>query len=316
MSHFNPYASSEAGGFDHRDANDSQSHASQSHGGSRPNYKRQFIAPVTIKMLNDATLHPNPESNEAENQDNNYFSHGVELSYVRFIGVIREIDDSSTTQTVYKLEDGTGNIQVRAWNNDPSSSNGDDFGDDVFDDDINNNNNNDNNNNDDDEPTEASGFKPPKFQPNQYIEVVASVREFNNKVQIQVQKLSKIKDFNQVPYHLLNVAKHYLECKNKTSSPNSQNNTSTKPADSLFVSEDSKPNQANGTNATSSTKNLHDSLYDFIRANAQAMADGVPLKFILHEFDLPSDDIVNAIHEMVDDGRIFSTNEDDSFLVL
>ncbi|ODQ45474.1 hypothetical protein PICMEDRAFT_17941 [Pichia membranifaciens NRRL Y-2026] len=300
MSGFNPYSDGTGyggynggssgghldGGFDHNGGNHGDNNDSQFGGGSqgKPNYARQFIVPVTIKMLNEATLEGG--------HDGNYFSHGIELSYVRFIGVIREVDTQNTTHTMYKLEDGTGTVSIRAWNNDMSDSQNGNM--DVGDDDDNNDN--------------GPGFKQPQFSTNDYVEVVATIKEFNNKLQIQTQRLAKITNFNSVPYHLLNVAKHFFVTKN-ASAPNSANSNDplSKPQDSLFVSEASNGNAA---------KSLSDRLFDFIKQHSQTMSDGVPMQFMAHELDMSLDKVENGISELVEEGRIFSTTDDTQYLPL
>lgn len=146
----------------------------------------------------------------------------------------------------------------------------------------------------------------PQFSTNDYVEVVATIKEFNNKLQIQTQRLAKITDFNSVTYHLLNVAKNYLVTKNG-SAPNSANSADTKPQDSLFVSENDNSNAA---------KSLSDRLFDFIKQHSQTMSDGVPMQFMAHELDLSMDKIESGISELVEEGRIFSTTDDTQYLPL
>lgn len=278
------------GGFDNNSNNNTGSQFGNSQG--KPSYTRQFIVPVTIKMLNDASVEGG--------HDGSYFTHGIELSYVRFIGVIREIDSQNQTHTMYKLEDGTGTVSIRVWNHDSADSQMDDgFGDD--------NNNMDKDGFGGDTDTNG-GFKQPQFHTNDYVEVVATVKEFNNKIQIQTQRLSKISDFNNVTYHLLNVAKNYLLKKNGGSLSGAASNNQDLKNDSLFVSE--------STASTNANKSLPDILLDFIKQQSQTMSDGVPMQFMAHELDLSMDKVEAAISDLVEDGRIFSTTDDTQFLPL
>lgn len=263
------------GGFDN--SNNSQ-FDSNSQGG-KPRYAKQFIVPVTVKMLNEATLEGG--------HDGSYFTHGVELSYVRFIGVIREINPEET-HTRYSIEDGTGLITIRIWNNDASTAHFDNDNDNEGDGDSNNNNN--------------------EYLTGDYVEVVATIREFNNKIQIQTQKVSKIKDFNFIPYHFLNVAKNYLTINN----PNSEISNPGSKSDGLFVSD----NDINSQAKPSATKSLPDRVLDFIKQHSQTMSDGVHTQFMSHELNIPIDQITDAVNNLVDDGRIFSTNDDTQFLPL
>lgn len=272
------------GGFDNGAGSGSFSQ-SQS---DRPAYARQFIVPVTIKMLNDIAIEGG--------HDGSFFSHGVELSYVRFIGVIREIDDQNETFTYYKLEDGTGSISVRVWENDTSETQ---------------NMGNDDNNNDD---VSNSNFKEPKFSTIEYVEVVATIKEFNNKIQLTPQKMSKITNFNEVPYHLLNVAKHFLMKKNGSSLPPSAGGNVK--AESLFVSDGNDHNNNAASNTNNKNISLPDRLLNFIKQHSQAMSDGVPMQFMSQELGLPMNSIEEGINKLIDDGRIFSTTDETQYLPL
>ncbi|KAG0682778.1 hypothetical protein C6P40_004017 [Pichia californica] len=311
MSGFDPYGNFggssgghlDGGGFDNHNNNNSNS-TSQNFN-DKPVYQKQFISPVTIKMINDAQLQ----------LDGSFSTHNINLNYIRFIGVIRNIDNQNDTHTIYKLEDGTGDTTIRIWHND--------------DDDDNNNNNLNNNHNDndndgfdnDDDANAAfgddnnsnnnSGFKKPKFSSNDYVECVATIREFNSKIQLYCQKISKINDFNQISYHLLNVAYNYLNHKNGNNSSLKNNNQSDS---NLFVDENNNNNQQQQNNQ--SNKSLSERLYDFITEHSKTMSDGVPMKFMAQEFDMGIQEIEKGITSLVEEGRIFTTTDDDQFLPL
>jgi replication factor A2 len=288
MSHFDPYNDNTGysgynnpssgghldGGFENG-GNNSQFSTSQ----GKPSYAKQFIVPVTIKMLNEASVQGG--------HDGSFYSHGVELSYVRFIGVIREVDTQNETHTMYKLEDGTGVTNVRVWNNDSSLD--EDF-----------------------TAKDETGFKPSPFSTTDYVEVVATIKEFNNKIQIQTQRFAKIKDFNSVTYHLLNVAKNYLVKKNGDSVLSLSDNKDNIKGESLFVSE----NGNNNGNSNNAAQSLPDRLLEFIKNHSQTMSDGVPMQFMAHEMNLPMDQVETGISELVEEGRIFSTSDDTQFLPL
>jgi replication factor A2 len=267
------------GGFDNRGNNDSQ-FGSGSQGG-KPNYAKQFISPVTIKMLNEATLEGG--------HDGTYFTHGVELSYVRFIGVVRDIDDQNSTHKMLKLEDGTEMMKLRVWKSDSTGDDEDAYGD------------------------SDGGFKEPEYGTGDYVEVVATVKEFNNQIQFQTQRIAKIKNFNQVPYHFLNVAKNFLVHKNGGSLAAKSDQTK---AEGLFVADNDDASGSATTAANNASKPLPDRLLDFIKQHSQTMSDGVPMQFMSHEMSLTLKQVEEAISELVEDGRIFSTTDETQFLPL
>ncbi|KAL9613706.1 MAG: hypothetical protein Q9167_001783 [Letrouitia subvulpina] len=87
----------DGGGF----VSGSQPSGSQGHG---KDYLKN-IRPVTIRQLNLATQ-PHPE---AEFKIDN-----VEVTQLTFIGQIRNIS-TQATNTIYKLDDGTGTVEVKQW---------------------------------------------------------------------------------------------------------------------------------------------------------------------------------------------------------
>lgn len=274
---FNPYSDNTGysqGGFDNNSHNnDSQFGGSQ----GKPSYTKQTLVPVTIKMLNEASVEGG--------QDGNFIWNGVEMVYVRFIGVIREIDSSNPAHSMYKLEDGTETIGVRVWNTDADIDQMEHEND------------------------SESGFQKPKLSKDDYVEVVATVKEFNSKIQIQAHRMSKIVDFNMIPYHLLNVAKNYVMVQNGGPLANTGIASSSAGADassSLFVKEDE----------ASSSLPIAKQIHAFLKKHGQTMTDGIPIQYIVQETNFSKEQVEQAMSELLDDGAAFSTTDDNQFLAL
>ncbi|EAS34870.3 replication factor A2 [Coccidioides immitis RS] len=68
-------------------------------------YNKSSLRPVTIKQLNDATQ---------AYSDADFKIDDTEVAQVSFVGQIRNISQLSTFMT-YKLDDGTGEIEVKKW---------------------------------------------------------------------------------------------------------------------------------------------------------------------------------------------------------
>ncbi len=228
----------------------------------------QTITPVTIKTIQSATQ---------PTQDGPYEAFGMPLYYVSFIGIIREIDTSNTSSTMYKLEDGTEAITVRQWNND---------GDEATDDQQ-------------------------QFKSGQYVRVSATIREFNNKKQLQTQSIRPITDFNEIPYHFLSAVKVYVDHKNGGDSVSQDGNSS------LFVGEGIQNNGSqHGQQQQQNNANLPltEKLYNFIKENSNSMVEGVPTQLMAQEFNISVDQVNQHLGTLVDDGRIFATDDESLFL--
>ena len=273
---FNPYNNYNDGtGYGNYNGNTSDNGAGNGGFSSQDNSNRQqrqnttqTITPVTIKMIQSATQ---------PTQDGPYEVYGMPLYYVSFIGIIREIDTSNTSSTMYKLEDGTEAITVRQWNND-----GDDAADDQQ-----------------------------QFKSGEYVRVSATIREFNSKKQLQTQSIRPITDFNEIPYHFLSAVKVYVGHKNG-GDPSSQGGNN-----SLFVGDgnqtgDSQPGQQQQQN--NANLPLTEKLYNFIKENSNSMVEGVPTQLMAQEFNISVDQVNEHLGTLVDDGRIFATDDESLFL--
>ncbi|GME85425.1 unnamed protein product [Ambrosiozyma monospora] len=246
------YNNSSAGGFTDGPTSSQQQRHTQT----------QTVTPMTIKSLNAATQPA---------QDSAFEFEGIELFYVSFLGVIRDIDTSNASSTIYKVEDGTDAISFRQWND-----SNDDF-----------------ENDNQDEPLKVG----------EYVRVVATLREFNNKKQLQTQSVHRIKDFNEVPYHFLSAIKVYVD--------HTTGGGVKKQSDSLFVSDDG-PAASSGAKSGS----MVDRIFDFINENSRSLPEGVPIQLMAQDLNISLDDVQKYINILSDDGRIYASNDDDMYLTV
>jgi replication factor A2 len=138
-------------------------------GGSRKKFGPDTLRPVTIKQLLEAH-HPNADAE--------YFMiDGQETSQITFVGQVRNIS-TQTTNVTYKLDDGTGIIEVKMWKDV-------DTGDES-----------------------AHGKSLPTEQ--SYARVWGRMKAFNNKRHIGAQIIRPIQDFNEIQYHLLEATAVHL----------------------------------------------------------------------------------------------------------
>lgn len=139
-------------------------------GGNRKKFGPDTLRPVTIKQLIEAH-HPNPDAEH-------FIIDGSETSQITFVGQVRNIS-TQTTNVTYKLDDGTGIIEVKMWKD--MDMNGDEG---------------------------APGKALPTEQ--SYARVWGRLKAFNNKRHVGAQIIRPIQDFNEIQYHLLEATAVHL----------------------------------------------------------------------------------------------------------
>ncbi|ESW96450.1 hypothetical protein KL918_000403 [Ogataea parapolymorpha] len=253
MSGYQPYNNYTSDGTGYGNYNGNETSSSQTRSAVT-----QSLIPVTIKEINDASQ---------SGPDAPFQTHGLELYYVAFVGIIRELDASQAQSTMLKIEDGTGMVSVRKWN-------------------------------------DEEGNESDSFATGEYVKVVATIREFSGKKQIQTQTVQKIQDFNEIPYHFLSAIKVYLD--NSGSTIVGKHSTSANGDSSLFVGNGS------GDGANSPLEKI----FEFVQENSAVMTDGVPLQLIAQNFNISIEDAESKIATLVDDGRIYNGSDDTNFLAV
>jgi replication factor A2 len=138
-----------------------------SQGGDSATQKRQFdkatLRPVTIKQLLDAS-HPNPDAEVVQID-------GSDVSQVTIVGQVRNIS-AQTTNITYRLDDGTGTIDVKVWVESEAHQN----------------------------PNEAARPKPVELG---YARAWGKLKVLNNKRHLGATVIRPITDYNEISYHLL-----------------------------------------------------------------------------------------------------------------
>lgn len=132
--------------------------------GAKKSYGKDTLRPVTIKQLLDAH-HPYTDADH-------FMIDGEEATQVTFVGQVRNISQQ-TTNVTYKLDDGTGTIEVKVW---------------VDMDALNN-------------PEEGEGKA--KVVEQGYARVWGRLKVFGNKRHVGANVVRPIQDYNEIQYHLL-----------------------------------------------------------------------------------------------------------------
>ena len=129
-------------------------------------YGKDTLRPVTIKQLLDAH-HPHPDADHFMIDDS-------ETTQVTFIGQVRNIS-AQTTNVTYKVDDGTGIIEVKVWVDADTLA------------------------------AEEEGGTVKKDKPVEqgYARVWGRLKQFNNKRHVGAQYIRAIEDHNEIAYHML-----------------------------------------------------------------------------------------------------------------
>lgn len=133
---------------------------------AKRSYGKDSLRPVTIKQLLDAH-YPYPDADH-------FMIDGAETTQVTFVGQIRNISLQALNHT-YKLDDGTGVIEVKVW---------------VEADVMNN-------------PDDPVHQQREKLTEGAYARVFGRLKEFNNKRHVGANVFRPVPDFDEVQYHLL-----------------------------------------------------------------------------------------------------------------
>ena len=123
------------------------------------------MRPVTIKQVLDATQ-PHPDAE--------FSIDDVEISQVSFVGQIRNIS-TQTTNITYKLDDGTGTIEVKQWIDADATS----------------------------MDTDGTTPSKPKLIENEWARVWGRLKAFNNKRHVGAHVIRPIADKMEIQHHLL-----------------------------------------------------------------------------------------------------------------
>ncbi|KAI9709565.1 MAG: replication factor A protein 2 [Bogoriella megaspora] len=142
--------------------------------GKRNTYEKETLRPVSIKQILDAHQ-PHPDAE--------FKIDGTEITqaslFITFVGQIRNVSHQ-TTNVTYKLDDGTGTVEVKQWI-------------------------------DSDAPTgmDMDGAKP-KLVDNAYARVWGKMKAFNNRRHVGSHVIRPVTDLNEVHCHLLEAAMVHL----------------------------------------------------------------------------------------------------------
>lgn len=134
----------------------------------------QSLTPLTLRMLLDA----NEQSKAGNGQfpggpDAPLHINGREVSMFTFVGTLESVEVQQMFK-VHVVNDGTGRIQVKQYNDSAAPSTGQ------------------------------------ELQPGQYVRVFGTLRSWNNDLHVSAHHIARVEDPNEVPFHFIEVAHIHL----------------------------------------------------------------------------------------------------------
>lgn len=249
---------------------------------SSQKYQDDSLRPATIKQLLEAK-EPYPGSEVALD--------GVALTHVTFVGQVRSVN-VQTTNITYCIDDGTGLIDVRKW---------------IDADRV------------DDESDEAAR----NIAPDTYVRVHGRISNYNNKRHIGAHTVRPIEDFNEVNYHLLEATYVHLAL-TKGTRQGQAGQQGGGDGDSMFVDGGYGVGGGGGGGAYSEDVQVKLNMcsrnaakvFDFLVNHADAGNEGVHANLVANSIGMGVRDVLSSGDELLNNGLIFHTVDDETWAVM
>ncbi|KAJ5559150.1 hypothetical protein N7461_003122 [Penicillium sp. DV-2018c] len=247
-------------------------------GGKTFDRDNKTLRPVTVKQILDASQ-PFPEAP--------FQIDGADVANVLFMGQIRNISTQSTNVT-YKIDDGTGEIEVKKW---VDSATADSM--------------------DTDDPKPPADGKG-ELQLNGYARVFGSIKSFGNKRYIGAHSVRVLTNINEFHTHLLEAtAVHLFFTRGPPgAAPAAGGNAAGADAVMGGAGEYNEQNKALASMSPVAKK-----IYQLLQSEPQDHS-GLHMQVIASRLNIPVTEVARAGEEMLGAGLVFSTLDDQTWAVL
>lgn len=210
---------------------------------------------------------------------------GETISQITFVGQIRSIA-THATNTTYKIDDGTGMIEVKQWV-DGDAANQEDMDLDS---------------------------QKPKLVENGYCRVWGRMKELNGKRHVGAHVIRPITDFNEVNYHLLEATAIHLYFTRGPPNASEKNVQVNDTSNGAMSAGNAGGNVINGRSMPAVSANAW-KIYCTIRDNPESN-EGLHAQMIASQMGMQVADVYKGAEELVTGGYIFTTVDDNTWAVL
>ncbi|KAI1361294.1 replication protein A, subunit RPA32 [Xylaria arbuscula] len=235
----------------------------------------ESLRPVTIKQIIDAE--------PAYAGDASFRIDGLDVKQVTIVGQVRAIMQQ-TTNITYRIDDGTGTIEVKQWL--------------------------------DADKQDASADSGPAFREEDYVRVWGRLKSFSNKRHVGAHVIKPVRDFNEVNYHLLEATYVHLfftrggfpqegggGMGNGMNMGGGGNND-----DSMFV-DDGNDARYRGYSVKARK------MFDYLSRSGNP-SEGIHIQVIAREAGMTLQDVLAAAEELLSHGTIYTTMDDETYAIL
>ena len=246
--------------------------------GAKKSYGKDSLRPVTIKQLIEAH-HPHPDAEH-------FMIDNAETTQVTFVGQIRNIS-KQTTNVTYKLDDGTGSMEVKVWIDAETYANQDES-------------------NQKTEPAEQ-----------QYVRVWGRLKAFNNRRHVGATIVRPIQDFNEIQYHLLEATVVHLHFTRgpleSLQAKGGANGNSNSMASGGYKQQNGSAVSGTGLppSVSMATRRVHKVLMD-----TEQTPEGMHMQTIAMQTGLDISEVQKAGDELQGLGLIYTTVDDNTWAIL
>ncbi|KAK6442545.1 Replication factor A protein 2 [Oleoguttula sp. CCFEE 5521] len=240
---------------------------SDSPAGQRGKYGKDTLRPVTVKQLLDAH-HPYPDAEHFMIDDQ-------ETTQVTFVGQVRNISQQ-TTNVTYKVDDGTGVVEVKVWV--------------------------------DSEVMNEDGQDPKKVTEQAYVRVFGRLKVFGNKRHVGANVIRPIQDFNEISYHLLEATVVHLQA---TRGAPGDAKAATNGAANAAANGMSTAASAQLAGVSASARKVFECLRNSPQTN-----EGLHMQDIAIQVNMDVQAVMKAGEELLGNGVIYTTIDDHTWAIM
>ncbi|KAF2018990.1 replication protein A, subunit RPA32 [Aaosphaeria arxii CBS 175.79] len=233
--------------------------------GGPKDYTRDTVRPVTIKQINDA-----------QSVGEEFKIDGAQVAQLTFVGQIRNVS-SQTTNLTYKLDDGTGSMEAKHWNDKDTA----------------------------DEPSPGRE----KLVEGAYCRVWGKLKSFNDRKHVVATIIRPVEDKNEISYHLLEATYVHLHF---TRGPIGEGSGGGGGSNGAAQQQDSG---GHGGAALAGHNSVAKRVYEYLRTTPQTN-EGLHQQDIASNLKIDAAEVSAAGDQLLADGLIYTTVDDSTWAIL